>query len=393
MDGDPYEQQPFLNYFRVAKFQADDQGVVKTYLAIALAYTQTDLIPDTDKPQSPPYTPERIHFRVTVRSADNRMTTVQKFEFKREEGSKVWDLQPLTVIIKPYASVMFSIHDPDGKPIEDAKVKPNKSEYFPSDPFRVINLGSGNYRIPRLTHGLDYSMTISKEGFQTVDPITLPLMADKVHDIGIIELQWWGSKGVPRLIRALGSADETERGDAASVLGSFGTASADAVPVLVDLLQNDPSSYVRNSAASALGEIGSPARVAVPALIKVMKEGSDEWIRCSSVAALGQLGDRSALPAMEEVHKSADVRAAIISERGDRRAQTQRPARLNPPQRCHRPVTTHVLMATAGHNCRPRAPKSIVNGMSFNILCPTRRLCRHFFRQLLCRFFLRLGAG
>ncbi len=61
----------------------------------------------------------------------------------------------------------------------------------------------------------------------------------------------------------------------------------EAVPVLIDLLQDD-NSVVRQKAISILAHIGEPAKTAIPALQKALND-SDEEVRARAATAIRQL--------------------------------------------------------------------------------------------------------
>ena len=63
-----------------------------------------------------------------------------------------------------------------------------------------------------------------------------------------------------------------------------------AVPALTSVLNNDAAWWVRATAADTLGDIGKPAAEAVPALIQALDDPS-EWVRRNAVNALGTIGE------------------------------------------------------------------------------------------------------
>jgi len=74
---------------------------------------------------------------------------------------------------------------------------------------------------------------------------------------------------------------------AAYALSAIGQAS---VPTLTSVLRDDAAWWVRATAADILGDIGKPATEAVPALIQALDDPS-EWVRRNSVNALGTIGE------------------------------------------------------------------------------------------------------
>ena len=63
-----------------------------------------------------------------------------------------------------------------------------------------------------------------------------------------------------------------------------------AVPALTSVLNDDAAWWVRATAADILGDIGKPAAEAVPTLIQALDDPS-EWVRRNSVNALGTIGE------------------------------------------------------------------------------------------------------
>ena len=85
-----------------------------------------------------------------------------------------------------------------------------------------------------------------------------------------------------------------------SALGSIGEGAVDAVPALIQALQDE---HVRGNAAMALGQIGTSEALeaAVPTLIKVLQDPDAEGRFRSIVARmLGEIGTPEALKAVEE---------------------------------------------------------------------------------------------
>ncbi len=62
-----------------------------------------------------------------------------------------------------------------------------------------------------------------------------------------------------------------------------------AVPALTSVLNSDAAWWVRATAADTLGDIGKPAAEAIPVLIQALDDPS-EWVRRNSVNALGTIG-------------------------------------------------------------------------------------------------------
>ena len=95
------------------------------------------------------------------------------------------------------------------------------------------------------------------------------------------------------------------RVNAASALGKMGEVAKDAVPALIEAL-NDSHEQVRRKSASALGYIGAKARIAVPALIRALSVDESASVRSATARALGQIGDPAAVSALIKVLHDMD---------------------------------------------------------------------------------------
>lgn len=98
---------------------------------------------------------------------------------------------------------------------------------------------------------------------------------------------------VQNLIHALQPNDEGVRSRAAEALGQIGEPAKDAVPALIEAL--DDENQVRSNATKALGWIGEPA---VPALIQALGD-ENHYVRDNAADALGRIGTPEALKAIE----------------------------------------------------------------------------------------------
>lgn len=110
---------------------------------------------------------------------------------------------------------------------------------------------------------------------------------------------------VPALIETLEGADlkdqdRTLRFYVTEALGYFGAEAEGAVPVLSQLLKNDPEYPVRTVAARALAGIGAEAKDAVPTLTEVLKNDSEHTVRSNAAITLGEIGREAsaAVPAL-----------------------------------------------------------------------------------------------
>jgi HEAT repeat protein len=88
---------------------------------------------------------------------------------------------------------------------------------------------------------------------------------------------------VPDLIQTLQDSDSYVRYCAASALGSIGPGAVDAVPALT-LLLKDNNQLARHETISALGEIGPGAMQAVPALIQALGDENDRYFASRALA-------------------------------------------------------------------------------------------------------------
>lgn len=84
------------------------------------------------------------------------------------------------------------------------------------------------------------------------------------------------------------------------------------IPILIEILLNDPASSVRQAVAQAFQK-GLTDKSTVPALIKALKD-TDESVRGAAAAALGIIKDKAAIPYLCEALKdeSEHVRCSVI---------------------------------------------------------------------------------
>ena len=100
---------------------------------------------------------------------------------------------------------------------------------------------------------------------------------------------------VEKLIKQLQDQNVDVRMNAVRALGKIGTpeaikAAEDAIPFLIQQLQNDQDKWVRMLAAMALGPIGEGAVNAVPTLIQALQD-QDVSVRYYAAYALGKIGE------------------------------------------------------------------------------------------------------
>jgi HEAT repeat protein len=128
-------------------------------------------------------------------------------------------------------------------------------------------------------------------------------------------LQEGGKAAVPVLLALLEENDgphwenEEVRWKVAGLLGELGKDAADAVPPLIQML-NDEDLHVRTVAATSLGALASESREAIPNLTALLPAGGRAG--AAAARALGRFGPaaRPALPALLEAmkDKEAEVR-------------------------------------------------------------------------------------
>jgi hypothetical protein len=170
----------------------------------------------------------------------------------------------------------------------------------------IKRVGSGRYSevVPRLG-GPDRA--ISSIRLYLLMPTRL---ADKKGSaLGV--LGCCGKRAVPVLTRAIRDADPNVpysdkdlRRDAVSALGHIGPDAAEAVPVLVALL-DDPREYMQMDAMRALADIGPAAAPAVPRLIAFLSQPGPDRIRYAA-RALGSIGcpaAEAAVPILEKLKR------------------------------------------------------------------------------------------
>jgi len=117
-----------------------------------------------------------------------------------------------------------------------------------------------------------------------------------------------------RLIRELQDADSDVRSNAAMALGEIGPEAKDAVPTLIQLLQNeDAEGFVRANAALALGQIGKGAEDAVPVLIQALRD-QDKYVRRDAAGALEEIGTPRAIKSAKDHYRMVVTLGWIGSE-------------------------------------------------------------------------------
>lgn len=102
-------------------------------------------------------------------------------------------------------------------------------------------------------------------------------------------------KSTSHWIKALKSSDPAERKEAMKAVASIGPKASEAVPVLAEILTDDPDREMRNEAALTLSKMDPPPVAALSALIRAM-EDKEAPVRMNAVNTLFRLG-RDAKPA------------------------------------------------------------------------------------------------
>jgi HEAT repeat protein len=207
-------------------------------------------------------------------------------------------------------------------------------------------VGSG-----RLMRGQDWPVWRVKAGLQTPATI-MSLVQDSMTGRSrfIVGDGPGGADDVGPLVDALRHEEARVRAEAADDLGLIGAATADALPALLKLSENDPepltrlaaaravalidpsneaavprlvgalagkTAGVRKKAAECLGDLGPGAASAVPDLVRAVTD-PDPGVRWAAIDALGQVGAKAAaaVPVLVEALKSGDTRPAAIDALG-----------------------------------------------------------------------------
>jgi len=98
----------------------------------------------------------------------------------------------------------------------------------------------------------------------------------------------------------LESGDKITRMRAAIALGNIGENANEAIPALIQALENDESSRIREEAAKALGKVGKGNNKVAAALVDAMMDDSSENVRVYAAESMGEIGD-VAVPALFDV--------------------------------------------------------------------------------------------
>jgi HEAT repeat protein len=171
--------------------------------------------------------------------------------------------------------------------------------------------------IPALTSALDDRdervRAIAIDGLKSIGrPQVVPLIADRldkdksvfVKKAAAYALGHLGSTaGTGALVRALKDKDVEVRSATAVALSRYRDTAS--VPGLISAL-SDKSDFVRAHAVLALGVNGRAAGQAVPLLIERLDSDPSHNVKREAAIALGKIGDASALTSLERAKLSAD---------------------------------------------------------------------------------------
>lgn len=180
-----------------------------------------------------------------------------------------------------------------------------------------------------------------------------------VRDAAMTALQAMRDQAVPLLLEALAHQDWHVRLRTVEALGIL--KSQTAVPALLDHLNQEPDTAVRQDMIRALGEIGDVR--AVPPLLALL---DDRRVKRQVIDALGKLGDPAPIPALIHIIQSLAPQEYEdrVSACTDQRYQEELPiviaavhalARLGVPDAL--PVLIHALRITL---IRSEAAKALV---------------------------------
>jgi HEAT repeat protein len=112
-------------------------------------------------------------------------------------------------------------------------------------------------------------------------------------------------EAVPALMKTFLDKDRKVRESAAIALGKFGPKASASVPTLMKSL-NDEDQGIRQAVARALAKIGADA---VPALIQRINDQSESIQSFRAVNILAEIGDKAkpAIPALQQLLKNKDT--------------------------------------------------------------------------------------
>ncbi|MDF2668879.1 MAG: phytanoyl-CoA dioxygenase [Paenibacillus sp.] len=186
-----------------------------------------------------------------------------------------------------------------------AKRQLNAYQQQLSDPNEVIALNAayalaamGLEAIPALIDGLDNSSPAA--------------VRSAAHGLAAV-----GSPAIPSIVKALNSREINNRelyGHLAFILGEIGSEASEAVPGLIELLQED-SRFVRQHIIEALGLIQEPYELTIPALCDRLTNDSVPYIRFMAGLSLARIGKEAgeAVPALKQALNDSNRYVSAIA--------------------------------------------------------------------------------
>ena len=123
-----------------------------------------------------------------------------------------------------------------------------------------------------------------------------------------------GKAAVPVFIEELEDENESIRTGAATGLGEIGEEARDAVPALIEALNQEGSTNFKDAVVEALGKIGTDADLVVPVMIDLYEEIDSR----TAVEALASYGPdaRDAIPQIEQAFVDPQTRSAASEALG-----------------------------------------------------------------------------
>jgi HEAT repeat protein len=145
----------------------------------------------------------------------------------------------------------------------------------------------------------DLSVSVLTQTLKAADSYTRSKTAEYLRNMGSPAVS-----AVPTLIEVLNDEDSSVRSVAALALGSIG-GDENIVPVLIKAL-GDEDKEVRESVVLALGRMGKPAKEAVPELVQLLEDSHSRTIRYYAAGALGKIGTPDVIPALVKALNNED---------------------------------------------------------------------------------------
>jgi HEAT repeat protein len=116
-------------------------------------------------------------------------------------------------------------------------------------------------------------------------------------------------EAIPEMLELLQDEEASVRRSTCSAVGTMGGAyAAQTVGPLLEILKKDEEAEVRAAAASALGEIGPAGKAAIPGLIEALQKDKESKVReaaCDGLSGM-KTSAKAAIPALEAAQKDAD---------------------------------------------------------------------------------------